>query len=46
MSLVPGCVVTVVDPVQVVLVILFLPKEVLFFTPIMPPFIEPAGCAI
>jgi hypothetical protein len=36
-SLVPGCVVSVDDPVDVVDVTLFLPRDVTFVGPIIPP---------
>jgi hypothetical protein len=45
-SLVPGCVVSVDDPVEVVDVIVHLPYEDLFVAPIIPPFADPEGLAI
>jgi hypothetical protein len=38
--------VTVVDPVPVVDVIVFFPKEALLLVPIIPPFADPEGLAI
>jgi hypothetical protein len=44
--LVPGCVVIVVEPVEVVSVTLHFPKEASLILPIIPPFDEAEGLAI
>jgi hypothetical protein len=40
MDLVPGCVVTALGALDVLVVTVFLPKEVLLLTPSIPPFCE------